>query len=374
MNITSSELKRQNRSSIFHEIYNGKAVSKNDLSRNLNLSLPTVSGALDELIQQKLVVREGLFDSTGGRPAGVYKCNSNSRVALGVEILKNRTSIAALNLYGNVVDSEVLEQLFSIDDSYFEKLGSFVNSFADRCRTRFGEVLGVGLSLPAIVDNESGKIVYSELLNSSDFTTDDLTRYVKLPCICRHDAESGAFAEIWHKKLNSDSIIIFLNNYLCNALVIDGKVHVSRNLSCGTVEHLVIHENGKKCYCSKCGCADAYCSALSLLERSGADNIEAFFEAVWKEDAHALAIWDEYLDDLALTIDNARMVIPSDIIISGLLLPFIRDQDIETLKTKTRQKSTFGQIGFHIRKGECDTNPVLTGSALSIISDYLDSI
>ena len=374
MNITSSELKRQNRSNIFHEIYNSKAVSKNDLAKSLNLSMPTVSGALEELIRQNLVIREGRFDSTGGRPASIYRCNSNSRVALGVEILKDRTCIAALNLYGNVVASDTLEHQFSIDDSYFEELGSFVNSFADRCRTRFGEVLGAGISIPAIVDKESGRIVYSELLSTSDFTVDDLTSHVKLPCICRHDAESGAFAEIWHKKLNSDSIIIFLNNYLCNALVIDGKVHVSRNLSCGTVEHLVIHENGKKCYCSKCGCADAYCSALSLLEKSGADSVESFFEAVEKQEKQALAIWDEYLEDLALIIDNVRMVIPCDIIISGLLLPFIRDQDIETLKTKARRKSTFGQIDFNIRKGECDTDPVLTGSALSIISDFLGSV
>ena len=68
------------------------------------------------------------------------------------------------------------------------------------------------------------------------------------------------------------------------------------------------------------------------------------------------------------------MVIPCDIIISGLLLPFIKDQDIETLKSKIREKSTFGQIAFSIRKGECDTDPVLTGSALSIISNYLGSI
>lgn len=374
MDITSSELKRQNISRVFHEIYEGRTVSKNTLTRNLNLSLPTVSGALEELIRQNLIIREGLFDSTGGRPAGIYRCNADSRIALGVEVLKDRTSIAALNLYGNVVDSDILEHQFSTDRRFYEKFGSFVNSFSDRCRRQFGEVLGAGISLPAIVDNESGRIVYSELLDTSDFTVEDLIRYINLPCFCRHDAESGAFAEIWHKNLSSDSLIIFLNNYLCNALVIDGKVHVSRNLSCGTVEHLVIHENGRKCYCSKHGCADAYCSALSLLERSGVDNIEDFFSAIEQREPKALAIWDEYLDDLALTIDNARMVIPCDIIISGLLLPFIKDQDIEALKSKIKEKSTFGQIDFSIRKGECDTDPVLTGSALSIISNYLGSI
>ena len=96
MDITSSELKRQNISRVFHEIYEGRAVSKNTLTRNLNLSLPTVSGALEELIRQKLVVREGLFDSTGGRPAGIYRCSSNSRVALGPPPSKTRPPIASL--------------------------------------------------------------------------------------------------------------------------------------------------------------------------------------------------------------------------------------------------------------------------------------
>ena len=374
MSLSSTDLKRRNRSSIFHRIYTGRTVSKSDLAAELKLSIPTVTDGLKELQDRGLVMREGSFQSTGGRPADIYRLNENRYVAIGVEILQNSIRAAAVNLYGQIVDTAFSRTSFSTDSSYYRKFGTFVNSFARRCREKKGEPLGVGISIPAIVDYEKRSVPHSMLLECGAFGTDDLTRHVELPCICMHDAESGAYAEIWYSRPEDDSLIIFLNNYLCNALIIGGKVLVSRTQSSGTVEHMVIHENGRPCYCGKRGCSDAYCSAKSLLDRSGFDSIGSFFEARDRGDDKALTNWEAYLDDLALTIDNARMVIPCTIILSGLLRPYITDEDIGKLKTRIREITVFKQTECRISRGGCDADAVLTGSALSIVSDFINTL
>ena len=374
MSISSADLKRRNRSSIFHRIYTGRTVSKSDLAAELKLSIPTVTDGLKELKARGLVVREGNFRSTGGRPADIYRLNENRYVAIGVEILQHSVRAAAVNLYGEVVDTSFRKSDFSTDRSFYRKLGTFVNSFARQCREKYGEPIGVGISIPAIVDYERRCVPHSMLLESGQFSTDDLTHYIELPCVCMHDAESGAYAETWYSRPEDDSLIIFLNNYLCNALIIGGKVLVSRTQSSGTVEHMVIHEKGRICYCGKPGCSDAYCSAKSLLERSGFSDLESFFKARDRKEDGALETWDSYLDDLALTIDNARMVIPCNIILSGLLRPFITDEDIKRLKEKIREITVFKQADCRISRGGCDADAVLTGSALSIISDFINSL
>ena len=374
MNKTSTELKKMNLSQVFREIYASGSASKNTLTMSLGLSIPTVTNALRELQGRNLIVREGSFLSTGGRPAFVHRFNENAKLGIGVEVLPDRVNAAAVNLYGKTVDSMSAELCFAADEDYYRRFGALVNSFAGNCSAKYGEVLGVGISLPAIINSESGEIVYSELLRTAEFNVRELTQFIGYSCECRHDAECGASAELRDRKLSADTLIIFLNNHICTAFVIGGKVHVSGNLSSGTIEHLVIHENGRECYCSKRGCVDAYCSAASLLKMSAMSTLEEFFAAVRSGDPKAAGVWDRYLDDLALAIDSARMVIPCDIIIDGYLLKFIQDQDIINLKSKVIGMTTFKQVGFSITRGECDANPVLTGAALPLLDRFLESI
>ena len=44
------------------------------------------------------------------------------------------------------------------------------------------------------------------------------------------------------------------------------SMHLGNNWRSGEFGHMVIHPEGRKCYCRKKGCVDAYCSALRLAD------------------------------------------------------------------------------------------------------------
>ena len=44
------------------------------------------------------------------------------------------------------------------------------------------------------------------------------------------------------------------------------SMHLGNNWRSGEFGHMVIHPEGRKCYCGKKGCVDAYCSALRLAD------------------------------------------------------------------------------------------------------------
>ena len=45
-------------------------------------------------------------------------------------------------------------------------------------------------------------------------------------------------------------------------------IHLGDNRRAGEFGHMVLHPGGRRCYCSKKVCADAYLSALRLSEPS----------------------------------------------------------------------------------------------------------
>ena len=70
---------------------------------------------------------------------------------------------------------------------------------------------------------------------------------------------------------------------------------------------MIIHPGGRRCYCGKRGCLDAYCSALSLMSDPDG-HLEDFFEDLERGEKSAVAKWDAYLDDLEIAVTNIRMI------------------------------------------------------------------
>ena len=89
----------------------------------------------------------------------------------------------------------------------------------------------------------------------------------------------------------------------------------------------ILVPGGRKCYCGKSGCADAYCAA-SVLTQNNRQSLDAFMEKIESGDEKVLQTWNEYLDHLAVLISNLRMAYDMDIIlvgdVGGVLLIFVQ--------------------------------------------------
>ena len=88
-----------------------------------------------------------------------------------------------------------------------------------------------------------------------------------------------------------------------------------QNRKAGEFGHMVLIPGGKKCYCGKKGCADAYCAA-SVLTQSGKEKLEDFMKSI-DIDKKAGQIWQTYLENLAILVSNLRMSFDTDIILGG---------------------------------------------------------
>ena len=254
--LTLIEVKKINQKRVYEFLYRQKTASKLEIANAINVSLPTVASSLNTLIAQGLVSNCGVYDSTGGRKAQIFCCNALARIAVGVELLKERVEIVAVDLYGNTLAEDFLELEFENEASYYSKLGEWINQFVKALPYTGEQNLGVCISLQGLISDDGETITYSEILKCTGVTRSTYQEYIDYPVTLVHDTEAAAQAEVWYRDdITDDAVYIALNRNLGGTLILGNRNDTfKRN---GLIEHITLDPDGPLCYCGKQGCLDA---------------------------------------------------------------------------------------------------------------------
>lgn len=344
--------------------------SRQQVTYDLRLSLQTVTQCLNDLLASGKILQAEETASTGGRPAAQYLFHKEMRLAIGVEIRTGHFTAAAINLLGEIQKKQDFKVPFENKQSYYQAFCEHVQSFIQELAAPSEHLLGVAISLQAMINDETGNISHAMLLQNGSFPMDYVQSQLPLPVRLFHDAEAAGMAEAFYRQETDPSLYLMLNENLGSAFLLNGEVLHSPHLSSGTIEHMKLYHTGRKCYCGKCGCAEAYCSANSLQDISGMKPTD-FFTALHAGDEQASIIWTKYLTDLAFLIDNSRMVIPCNIILGGVVESHMQESDLAYLKEKISELSTYSDIPVTISRSKVRQDAVLQGVSMHMILEFL---
>ncbi len=382
---TSSDLRIANRGRVLHTVYSRREISKQGISQALSMSLPTVTQNLKEIEAMGLIERQGLYESTGGRKAHIYRFVSCARIALGVVLLKDFYRVVAVDLYGNILKSKVVDAPFSRTAGYFKGLGAELERFADEiCGKAEREslacenisdrkqILGVAIALQGLVSNDGSVVVYGQILDCTGLTLNEIQEHISLPCTLIHDTEASAIAEMWFQKDKKDAVLLSLNRNFGGALIVDGEVHRGQALSSSVIEHMGLYPGGRMCYCGKKGCIEAYCSADALQESAG-EPLEKFFRSMRSGSQERVAIWRHYLRDLAMVINNIRMLFDCEYIIGGYLHQFMEEQDFALLTQYVQEECSFPSTDIHLMRSSFTDDSAAPGAGIFLVKQFLGS-
>ena len=121
--ITPGQIKKNNRQQIYNYIYEERKVSQQDIAYALHLSRPTVASNLAELEEDGLICKSGQIETDQiGRKAVAYAIVTDYRVAVGVEILRARVKMIAVDLYGEKLSREVHQLRIQQQTDYYERV------------------------------------------------------------------------------------------------------------------------------------------------------------------------------------------------------------------------------------------------------------
>lgn len=369
--INNMDVKRHNRSNTMRCILSHERISQMELTQQLSLSWPTILQNVKELVNMGLVQETGQYESTGGRKAKAYAPIKDAKLAVGLDLTQNHVSGVLVDLSGQVVRYERKSRRFSLTDDYLRDLGVLTESIlGGTCAGK--TVLGVGISLPGIVDNEANLLRYSHILHLRNVALDTFSRFIPYSCSFINDANAAGLAEVYGSDTVGNLIYLSLSNSVGGAILTDGTLYVGNDLRAAEFGHNTLVPGGRKCYCGKEGCLDAYCSAKVLSEQAGG-NLDAFFDGLRKGDVEKQALWQEYLTYLAVAINNLYMSFDCDVIVGGYVGAFLEEFG-EELRSMLEKRNTFEPESSYLKYCRYRLEASAVGAALTQVDRFLQTL
>lgn len=367
---TTSKNKNNKKPEILKFILDRGKVSKADIAKELNLSMPTVLSNTKDLMEQGIIKEIGEYESTGGRRAKSLAIQGELAYSLGLDITANHISIVLMNLNGSIIKSIRKRKVFYNTIEYFEQVVQEVKDFYLSEQIVSDKIRGVGISLPGIVDNEERMLLKSHALRLENVSLKLIEQLMPYPIYFENDANSAMFAE--GRFLKKEALYFSLSNTVGGAFMVGNKIFSGDKRKAGEFGHMILVPDGKQCYCGKKGCVDAYCSPLVFTQATGL-SLEQFMEAVEKKDKNVLPVWEEYLEYLAIAVTNLRMAYDTDIILGGYVGAYL-EPHILSLGKKTMKYNLFDSDTSYLKACRYKHEGAAAGAAMYFINDYIENI
>ena len=369
--ITPGQISQNNLKLIYHYIYQNGPVSQQDIAYNLRLSRPTIASKISELEAKGLIRKEGQISSDlVGRKAAAYSIVPEYRVSIGVEFLHSEIKLLMVDLTGAYSHRTVHNLKYENSESYQAAVCEIINSFIQTLPVEEEQILGIGFSVPGLVNVEGTEVTYGRILDCTGLSIDSFSRYLSCPCRFLHDASAAADSELWASPELSDFIYLNISIHLGASMIHDREILVGRHGYSATIEHIQIVPGGKACYCGKTGCAETVCSMSALLQE---EDVDVFFDHLREGKASYRRRWSQFLYYLALSINNMHLLYDTDYVLGGYLSSYLMEEDVQTIYDEIEKMTPFPETRDYIQISKRPKHNITIGAALPYIREFLHS-
>jgi predicted NBD/HSP70 family sugar kinase len=251
--------------------------SRADVAAATGMTRATAARLVDELLAGGLldeVEREAL--PRRGRPATPLLPGARF-AALGLQVDAGLLAARVLDLRGRVVAERVEQGDFRGSDpaGTFARLGTLTADLLtdlapDLC------LVGGGLALPGVVDEQAGILLRAPTLGWSDLGTADLLMGFlpdTLEVVLGNEADLAArtVAEEAPGRARPHRDFVYLSGQIGvgGAVVLDGRVLTGSSGWAGEVGHVCVDPDGPPCSCGSTGCLELYAGRHALLRAAG---------------------------------------------------------------------------------------------------------
>lgn len=245
-----SLVKVTNQNLILREIRTSGQLSRSELAKRLQLSNPSVSKHVDDLIAKGLLIETGSAITDIGRRPIMLQFNGNRGCVAVIDLSSNDARLCVANLLGSKLEYsrvDCSEVLTAEDmDRIIQNLHDMLAHLGDRC----GELTGVCVGTPGLVDPESGRIIRSARFGANSEVIDlvgILGRTFDVPVIVRNDINLAVVGEHKFGAAQNHSSVLLLSIESGTAglgAVIDGRLFTgAHGFGCNT-DSLLLPEWG----------------------------------------------------------------------------------------------------------------------------------
>jgi predicted NBD/HSP70 family sugar kinase len=271
------DLRRHNRALLLELIRTRGPVSRAELARIGRLGMPAVTAAVERLIEEGLVQEVGPGPSTGGRRPSLVGLVPEAHCAVGLEVGTRTLTAVVTDLNAVVkrrvkISSEMAKGPEALMERVRENLGDVLQGYPNET----GEVLGIGMALPApVLEAEGG---YTGMLFNppsypgfDEFDIGDLVEQeFGVPVLLDNDANAAALGEHLYGAGRGvqDMFYLIVHRGVGGAAIVGGILYRGAQGGAGEIGQALVDLEGPRCGCGRYGCLEAFAGRAAIARRA----------------------------------------------------------------------------------------------------------
>lgn len=266
-----------NQSSILRMVYLCAPITRADIAKRLDLTLPTITTNISGMIAAGMV-RE--LDSTQpadrrhGRRSRLLDIVPEARRFIGVEMRGSESAVCLTDYRGQMLGSRAAPSSSRDYEDNLDMTCELVRGLLDECGFTFDQVDGMGFCVPGLVDNEAGMLKVRPSYNWYDKPIlRDVRRRLgfRRPISVENNACARAYgASLFRRELLNNVptfAYLFIHAGIACPLILNSANSFGSIVGAGEVGHMVMEPNGPQCTCGNHGCLEAISSDQAIIGR-----------------------------------------------------------------------------------------------------------
>ncbi len=390
-----------NMSIMFNYIRTKSPISRAKISKDLGISAPAVSRAIEKLIEKEYVIEtERVKTKRGKRPTPIV-INKNKFFVLGIDLGKERLRMALANLKGEIVD-KYRGSVILKDKKSVEKIVSEVKEFIRKCmsnpKTGSSKIEAICIGVPAAIDINTEKVLSTNYYKGWEWKDLGLKEIIEsefnISVFVENDANLSAMGEKQYgdgKKYNN-IIFIEISNGIGSGIMIDDRLVSGSDGSAGEIGFTIANSKKLNFKIKDRGFLEEHSSIRSIRGRA-IDEIKKgrktmitdmvdgdiekvtssmVCEAALKDDKLANDIITDMVEILSIGIINLILIVNPQLVVLGgdiFNLPELGKLFMDPIKEKIKNSVPF--VIPEIKVSSLGGDTCIRGASLNAIESML---
>lgn len=237
-----------------------------DLSKELNISIPTATKLVSELKEDGYLTDHGKIETAGGRRPNVFGLAANAFYFLGVDVRRRRLEFVLVDFKGTIINKKE-ETCFVLENTpeAFEHVCEETEKFITEIDVPKEKIIGLGMSLTGRVDSNNG-YSYTYFNFNETPLTDILQDRLHIQTYIENDSRAMMYAEKIFGVVKDEKNVLFLNlgRGVGVGMMFDDKLYYGKTGFAGEFGHIPLFDNEIICHCGKKGCLETEASGIAL--------------------------------------------------------------------------------------------------------------
>ncbi len=240
-----------------------------ELTKELHISVPTMTKLVQELVDDKIVNDLGKVETPGGRRPNIFGLANSAIYFAGVYIGRDNMGYVITDLQNNIIREQV-DPTFELQDrpQCLERICTNIENFISECGIERGKILGMGVCIAGRVNPSTGRS-YKYFTSSEESLCDIFARRTGIRTLLENDTRARCYAEYTCGKSKDENDVLYLHlgRGVAIGIVTEGKLYYGKSGFAGEFGHIPFFDNELICSCGKKGCLETEVSGIAIEDK-----------------------------------------------------------------------------------------------------------